>query len=130
MIGKGRRVQNLIYIHRQCAYDMFSDSDDAFGEHIVLLAHLHDKQALNHSVNVTENHIGVRTAVVRRPSAQLVVNFLNQRPLCSLEIQNQIFQLALKSRKPTASIKRYGSGKGAAVRFAEILCWPTRRFCW
>ena len=42
VIGKGRRVQNLIYIHRQCAYDMFSDSDDAFGEHIDLFELLGD----------------------------------------------------------------------------------------
>lgn len=42
VIGKGRRVQNLIYIHRQCAYDMFSDSDDAIGEHIDLFDLLAD----------------------------------------------------------------------------------------
>ena len=42
VIGKGRRVQNLIYIHRQCAYDVFSDSDDAMGEHIDLLDLLGD----------------------------------------------------------------------------------------
>ena len=28
VIGKGRRLQNLIYIHRQCAYDRgFVDGD-------------------------------------------------------------------------------------------------------
>ena len=42
VIGKGRRVQNLIYIHPQCAYDMFSDSDDTFGEHIDLFDLLGD----------------------------------------------------------------------------------------
>ena len=42
VIGKGRRVQNLIYIHRQCAYDIFSDSDDTFGEHIDLFDLLGD----------------------------------------------------------------------------------------
>lgn len=42
IIGKGRQVQNLIYIHRQCAYDMFSDSDDAIGEHIDLFDLLSD----------------------------------------------------------------------------------------
>ena len=41
-IGKGRRVQNLIYIHRQCAYDMFSDSDDSTGDHIDLFDLLGD----------------------------------------------------------------------------------------
>ena len=34
VIGKGRRVQNLIYIHRQCVHDIFSDSNDTFEEHI------------------------------------------------------------------------------------------------
>ena len=38
VIGKGRRMQNLIYIHRQCAYDMFSDLDDAIREHIDLFS--------------------------------------------------------------------------------------------
>lgn len=42
VIGKGRRLQNLIYIHRQCAYDMFSDLDDAIGEHIDLFDLLED----------------------------------------------------------------------------------------
>lgn len=36
VIGKGRRVQNLIFIHRQCAYDMVSDMDDPMLEHIDL----------------------------------------------------------------------------------------------
>ena len=42
VIGKGRRVQNLIYIHRQCAYDMFSDSSDYTGDHIDLFDLLGD----------------------------------------------------------------------------------------
>lgn len=41
-IGKGWRVQNLIYIHRQCAYDMYSDADDILGEHIDLFDLLGD----------------------------------------------------------------------------------------
>lgn len=36
IIGKGRRVENLLYIHRQCAYDMFSDLEDEFGDHLDL----------------------------------------------------------------------------------------------
>lgn len=36
VIGKGRHPQNLIYIHRQCAYDMVSEPDDALGDHIDL----------------------------------------------------------------------------------------------
>ena len=42
VIGKGRRVQNLIYIHRQCAYDLICDLDDAYGEHIDLFDLLGD----------------------------------------------------------------------------------------
>lgn len=41
-IGQGRRVQNLIYIHRQCAYDMFSASDGMTGDHIDLISMLED----------------------------------------------------------------------------------------
>lgn len=39
-IGQGRRVQNLIYIHRQCMYDIFSDSDEGTGEALDLFAML------------------------------------------------------------------------------------------
>lgn len=39
-IGQGRRVQNLIYIHRQCAYDIFSSADELAGEHIDLISML------------------------------------------------------------------------------------------
>ncbi len=42
VIGKGRRVQNLIYTHCQCAYNMFTDSDDAIGDHIDLFDLLGD----------------------------------------------------------------------------------------
>lgn len=42
VIGQGRKVQNLIYIHQQCVYDMFSDSDDSIGEHIDLFELLED----------------------------------------------------------------------------------------
>ena len=41
-IGQGHRVQNLIYIHRQCAYDIFSSADELAGEHIDLISMLED----------------------------------------------------------------------------------------
>lgn len=41
-IGAGRHVQNLIYIHRQCAYDTASSWDDFDGEHINLFELLDD----------------------------------------------------------------------------------------
>lgn len=42
VIGRDRRIQNLIYIHCQCAYDMFSCLDDVIGDHIDLFDLLGD----------------------------------------------------------------------------------------
>lgn len=42
VIGKGRRVENLMYIHRQCAYDMFSMLEADFGEGLDLFELLGD----------------------------------------------------------------------------------------
>ena len=42
VVGKGRQVQNLAYIHRRCAYDMVSDLDDSICEHIDLFELLSD----------------------------------------------------------------------------------------
>ena len=39
-IGEGRRVDNLIYIHSQCAYDIFSSADGPIGDHIDLFSML------------------------------------------------------------------------------------------
>lgn len=39
-VGQGHRIQNLIYIHRQCAYDVFSSSKELAGDHIDLLSML------------------------------------------------------------------------------------------
>ena len=39
-IGEGRRVDNLIYIHSQCAYDIFSSADVPIGDHIDLFSML------------------------------------------------------------------------------------------
>ena len=41
-IGRGRGVHNLIYIHRQCAYDVFSDMDDDVGAPLDLCELLSD----------------------------------------------------------------------------------------
>ena len=61
----------------------------------ILLAHFEDNQTFHNSVNVPEDHVGVRTAVIRRPPTQLVIDLLDQRPLGPLEIHNQDFQLTL-----------------------------------
>lgn len=41
-IGQGRRVQNLIYIHKQCAYDVILSKNDDVNEHIDLFELLGD----------------------------------------------------------------------------------------
>lgn len=42
VIGKGHRIQNLIYIHRQCAYDIAVNPEDSDIEHIDLFDLLGD----------------------------------------------------------------------------------------